>query len=79
MFRRVNPAQLHCVVRNLELALSEFQADVVVYNAGTDILEGDSLGLLSISEQVSLKTDVALRPIGSAELLDLRTSGGPVG
>jgi len=48
------------VVRNLEQALGEFQADIVVYNAGTDILEGDSLGLLSISEQVRLKTDVAL-------------------
>jgi len=38
--------------RNLELALAEFEPDIVVYNAGTDILEGDPLGVLSISEDV---------------------------
>jgi len=47
--------QLVCSVhRNLEQALAEFHPDIVVYNAGTDILEGDSLGLLSISEQVTV-------------------------
>lgn len=40
------------VRRNLEKALQEHPADVVVYNAGTDILEGDRLGGLSISPQV---------------------------
>jgi len=43
----------------LDLALGEFQPDIVVYNAGTDILEGDRLGLLSISEQVGY-SDVVL-------------------
>ena len=39
--------------RHVEGALNEFTPDVVVYNAGTDILSGDPLGLLSISPQVS--------------------------
>lgn len=40
------------VERNLQKALQEHPPDVVVYNAGTDILEGDRLGGLSISPQV---------------------------
>lgn len=44
------------VERNLEKALQEHPPDVVVYNAGTDILEGDRLGGLSISPQV--RTDL---------------------
>jgi len=39
----------------LDLAFEEFHPDIVVYNAGTDILEGDSLGLLSITEQVGIQ------------------------
>ncbi|XP_057362105.1 histone deacetylase 11 isoform X1 [Manis pentadactyla] len=45
------------VRRNLEKALQEHPADVVVYNAGTDILEGDRLGGLSISPQGIVKRD----------------------
>jgi len=55
----VTKCSVLCVWRNLDLALGEFQPDIVVYNAGTDILEGDSLGLLSISEQVGY-SDVVL-------------------
>lgn len=40
------------VERNVERALQEHLPDVVVYNAGTDILEGDRLGGLSISPGV---------------------------
>ncbi|KAJ0068507.1 hypothetical protein NL108_008902, partial [Boleophthalmus pectinirostris] len=36
--------ELHC-----EGALNEVQPDIIVYNAGTDILDGDPLGGLSIS------------------------------
>ena len=36
----------------MEGALNEFEPDVLVYNAGTDILDGDPLGCLSISAQV---------------------------
>ena len=37
---------------NLEKSLNEFQPDLVVYNAGTDILQGDPLGLLDITPEV---------------------------
>lgn len=40
--------------RNLDSALDEFSPDVIVYNAGTDILEGDPLGNLSITPKVSM-------------------------
>ena len=36
------------------MALREFHPDILVYNAGTDILEGDRIGLLSVSPAVSL-------------------------
>ena len=38
--------------RKLEEALDSFRPDFVVYNAGTDILEGDPLGALAISDNV---------------------------
>ena len=37
---------------NVEGALNEFTPDLVVYNAGTDILDGDPLGCLSITAEV---------------------------
>ena len=37
---------------NFDQALNEFQPDLVVYNAGTDVLDGDPLGNLRITEQV---------------------------
>jgi acetoin utilization deacetylase AcuC-like enzyme len=43
---------LNKVERNMQKALKEHLPDVVVYNAGTDILEGDRLGGLSISPEV---------------------------
>jgi acetoin utilization deacetylase AcuC-like enzyme len=39
-------------IRNLEEALQEFHPDILVYNAGTDVLDGDSLGLLAVSARV---------------------------
>ena len=45
--------------RNLPAALDEFDPDVVVYNAGTDILEGDQLGNLDITPEVA-KLSLAL-------------------
>ena len=38
--------------RHVEGALNEFKPDIIIYNAGTDILDGDPLGCLSISPQV---------------------------
>lgn len=43
---------LKVVKDNLSKALEEFVPDFIVYNAGTDILEGDPLGQLSITAQV---------------------------
>lgn len=43
---------LHKVHKHLEEALVEFTPDILLYNAGTDILDGDPLGCLSISPQV---------------------------
>uniref|UniRef100_A0A3Q2QLR8 Histone deacetylase 11 n=1 Tax=Fundulus heteroclitus TaxID=8078 RepID=A0A3Q2QLR8_FUNHE len=40
-----------------EGALNEFHPDILVYNAGTDILDGDPLGGLSISPQGIVKRD----------------------
>ncbi|KAM4581805.1 histone deacetylase 11 isoform 2-T2 [Fundulus diaphanus] len=40
-----------------EGALNEFRPDILVYNAGTDILDGDPLGGLSISPQGIVKRD----------------------
>ncbi|VDO32689.1 unnamed protein product [Onchocerca flexuosa] len=42
---------------NLEDVLSEFRPDIILYNAGTDCLRGDPLGLLSISSKGIRKRD----------------------
>lgn len=39
---------------HLDKSLKLFKPDLVVYNAGTDILKGDRLGLLSISSEVTI-------------------------
>ncbi|XP_063952767.1 histone deacetylase 11-like isoform X2 [Lytechinus pictus] len=46
------------VASNLEAALNEFEPDILVYNAGTDSLEGDPLGALSISPQGIIRRDM---------------------
>lgn len=48
---------LYLIEKNLEEALSEFHPDILVYNAGTDILRGDRLGLLAISPQGIIRRD----------------------
>ncbi|XP_064352266.1 histone deacetylase 11 isoform X4 [Camelus dromedarius] len=66
------------VERNLERALKEHQPDVVVYNAGTDILEGDRLGGLSISPQGVVRRDeLVFRMVRGRQVPILMvTSGG---
>ena len=48
-----------CVLslRHVNGALNEFQPDIIVYNAGTDILQGDPLGCLSITPEVPFDRD----------------------
>jgi histone deacetylase 11 len=41
----------------LPAVLDEFDPDVVVYNAGTDILEGDRLGNLDITPEGVIERD----------------------
>ncbi|XP_054265341.1 histone deacetylase 11 isoform X2 [Macrosteles quadrilineatus] len=48
---------LALVHRNLEKSLDSFQPDILVYNAGTDVLAGDSLGLLSVSAHGIIERD----------------------
>lgn len=38
-------------------ALNEFKPDIIIYNAGTDILKGDKLGLLAVSADGIIKRD----------------------
>ncbi|XP_042536199.1 histone deacetylase 11 isoform X2 [Dipodomys spectabilis] len=66
------------VGRNVEKALQEHLPDVVVYNAGTDILEGDRLGGLSISPGGIVKRDeLVFRVVRGLQIPILMvTSGG---
>ncbi|NWU18477.1 HDA11 deacetylase, partial [Cephalopterus ornatus] len=48
---------LQKVHTHVEGALNEFKPDILVYNAGTDVLDGDPLGGLAISPQGIVKRD----------------------
>ncbi|XP_072844966.1 histone deacetylase 11 isoform X2 [Pogona vitticeps] len=48
---------LQKVKAHVESALNEVKSDIVVYNAGTDILDGDPLGGLAISPQGIIDRD----------------------
>ncbi|XP_065543542.1 histone deacetylase 11 isoform X4 [Lathamus discolor] len=48
---------LQKVHTHVEGALNELRPDIIVYNAGTDILDGDPLGGLAISPQGIVKRD----------------------
>lgn len=69
---------LEKVERNVRRSLQEHLPDVVVYNAGTDILEGDRLGGLSISPAGIVKRDeVVFRVVRAHDIPILMvTSGG---
>ncbi|XP_041129670.1 histone deacetylase 11 isoform X2 [Polyodon spathula] len=51
---------LQKVEMHVEGALNEVKPDILVYNAGTDILDGDPLGGLAISPQGVIKRDEIL-------------------
>lgn len=48
---------LNIVKQGLKKAIEEFGPDLIIYNAGTDILEGDPEGKLKISEQGIIDRD----------------------
>lgn len=63
-----------------EGALNEVRPDIIVYNAGTDILDGDPLGGLSISPQVLLCQTLDGRlsfdqPVVTGSLFTVHTRG----
>ncbi|KAM6256484.1 histone deacetylase 11 isoform 3-T3 [Porphyrio hochstetteri] len=69
---------LQKVQTQVEGALNELKPDIIVYNAGTDILDGDPLGGLAISPQGIVKRDeVVFKAARSRRIPILMvTSGG---
>lgn len=55
LFQNIKLTILFC--RNLKRAFKEFTPDLIVYNAGTDILERDPLGRLSITPAGIIQRD----------------------
>ncbi|XP_026736279.1 histone deacetylase 11 [Trichoplusia ni] len=64
--------------QNLKAALQEFKPDILVYNAGTDVLDSDPLGLMRISEIGIIKRDEFVFEICKANNIPIvmLTSGG---
>ena len=64
----------------MESALNEFRPDVIVYNAGTDILIGDPLGRLAITaEGIVQRDEIVFKAARSREKpvpIVMVTSGG---
>ncbi|XP_068018732.1 histone deacetylase 11 isoform X3 [Melanerpes formicivorus] len=69
---------LQKVHTHVEGALNELKPDIIVYNAGTDVLDGDPLGGLAVSPQGIVKRDeVVFRAARSRRIPILMvTSGG---
>ncbi|VDM59876.1 unnamed protein product [Angiostrongylus costaricensis] len=49
--------RLVLIKRHFSAALSQFKCDLVVYNAGTDSLDNDPLGCLSLSQECIIRRD----------------------
>ncbi|XP_071984238.1 histone deacetylase 11 isoform X2 [Engystomops pustulosus] len=69
---------LEKVETHVKGALNEITPDVIIYNAGTDILDGDPLGGLSISPQGIIKRDEIVFSIARSRSIPILmvTSGG---
>ena len=44
-------------MRKIEKDMDDFMPEFVIYNAGTDILEGDPLGALNITDKGIIRRD----------------------
>ncbi|KAG0697406.1 Histone deacetylase 11 [Chionoecetes opilio] len=66
------------VTTHVEGALNEFSPQVVIYNAGTDIMAGDCLGLLSVTKQGIIERDeIVFRKVTQKGVpIVMLTSGG---
>ncbi|KAG6459744.1 histone deacetylase 11 [Manduca sexta] len=64
--------------QNLKAALKEFKPDILVYNAGTDVLDSDPLGHMRISEIGIIKRDEFVFEICKEQHIPIvmLTSGG---
>ncbi|KAL4226119.1 Histone deacetylase 11 [Mactra antiquata] len=69
---------LKLVERNLKESLNEFHPNVIVYNAGTDILDGDPLGRLSVTAKGIIARDEIVFKIARSKNIPIFmvTSGG---
>ncbi|XP_073208289.1 histone deacetylase 11 isoform X3 [Lepidochelys kempii] len=69
---------LQKVQTHVEGALNELRPDIIIYNAGTDILDGDPLGGLAISPQGIVKRDEAVFRAARSHRIPILmvTSGG---
>ncbi len=48
---------LFILLRSLNKIFSELKADLIIYNAGTDVLRGDPLGCLNVSVDGIIERD----------------------
>lgn len=64
--------------KELSATLGEFNADIIIYNAGTDILIGDPLGLMNVTPQGVIERDeiVFKMAFNSRTPIVMLTSGG---
>lgn len=69
---------LDLVQTHVEGALNEFQPHIVIYNAGTDILDGDPLGNLAVSPNgVKIRDYIVFNAVRSRNIpIIMLTSGG---
>lgn len=73
-----NEEYLSTVETQVRGALNEFQPELVIYNAGTDILDGDPLGMLSVTGDGIIRRDeVVFQLVRSKKIpIAMVTSGG---
>ncbi|KAJ7527084.1 hypothetical protein O6H91_16G035900 [Diphasiastrum complanatum] len=64
--------------KELQVSMDNFEPDLLIYNAGTDILEGDPLGRLLISEEGVKRRDEIVFEFARAQKVPIimLTSGG---
>jgi len=69
---------MEVVTYNYQKALEEFKPQFILYNAGTDILEGDPLGMLNISEEGVIQRDEFVFKLAREQQIPIAmvTSGG---
>eukprot|EP00271_Cylindrocystis_brebissonii_P023125 TRINITY_DN9381_c0_g1_i3.p2 TRINITY_DN9381_c0_g1~~TRINITY_DN9381_c0_g1_i3.p2 ORF type:complete len:125 (-),score=28.41 TRINITY_DN9381_c0_g1_i3:178-552(-) len=72
------PTYLRLLDSNLKAAAAEFSPQLLVYNAGTDVLEGDPLGRLKVSaEGVAQRDEMVFAYAREAKIpILMLTSGG---